>query len=349
MNKEIIDEFNALAKQIKAEYLNAQIEHDIKEMTMHEFRLRTVKKILGILKKIDFEITSSADLKDIPGIGKGTNRRIDEILKTGHLSEIEQKYSAEKQKKITGIQELTKVIGIGDAFAKLLVTEYKITDINKLKAAHAKGKIQLSKNILLGLKYYGVSQGNIPRKEITQVEKFLIKTAHDIDPDLKVIICGSYRRGTKTSGDIDVLLYHPAIKVSKQFKHPSYLELFVDTLYDQGFIKDHLTDKNYKMKYMGFCKYKTNLVRRIDIRLIPYNSLYTAMLYFTGPMELNMAMRQRAKKRGMMLNEYGLYTETIDEGKKQIKINSEADVFKKLDMKYLTPSEREKYNAGKGI
>jgi len=99
---------------------------------------------------------------------------------------------------------------------------------------------------------------------------------------------------------------------------------------------------------MGFCKYKNSSVRRIDIRFVPYNSIHTAMLYFTGPMELNTRMRNNAKKRNMILNEYGLFKETPD-GKKQVKINSENDVFKYLGMKYLTPTEREKYSTGKNF
>ena len=47
---------------------------------------------------------------------------------------------------------------------------------------------------------------------------------------------------------------------------------------------------------MGFCKYKNNLIRRIDIRLIPFESIYAAILYFTGSYELNKIMRINAKK-----------------------------------------------------
>jgi len=349
MNAVFIQQFNLLIKQIKAEYLNAQMDNNLKEMKMHQYRLQNVKKILNIIKKLDFEITDPSDVEDIPGLGKGTMRRIDEILKTGNLSEIEQKYSEKKYKKIQGIQELTKVIGIGDKFAQKLVTDYKITSISELKKAHKAGDIELSDQILLGLKYYGVVQGDIPRKEITSMEKYLRTEAHKLSPELEIIICGSYRRGNKTSGDIDVLLYHTDIKTSKQIKKPSYLELLVDTLTDDEFIIDHLTDKNYRIKYMGFCKYKNNPVRRIDIRFIPYNSIHTAELYFTGPMELNTEMRRQAIKRKMTLNEYGLYLEDTDVGLKQLKINSEADVFKYLGMKYLTPEEREKYATGKKI
>lgn len=30
-----------------------------------------------------------------------------------------------------------------------------------------------------------------------------------IEPDLKVVTCGSYRRGKPTCGDVDILMSHP--------------------------------------------------------------------------------------------------------------------------------------------
>ncbi len=353
MNSKIIEQFNLLIKQIEAEYLNAQVENNDKEVKAHKFRLQTVKKILSIIKKLDFEITDPSDLNGIPGIGEGTKKRIAEILSTGKLSEIHNKYNKEKQNKIDSIQELEKIIGIGSSIAKKLVTQYGITSITDLKKAIKSGKIKVSEQVLLGLKYYGIVQGNIPRKEITQTEQFLQKEAHKLDPDLEVMVCGSYRRGKPTSGDVDVLMYHPDVKTSKELLNPekygtsAFLEIFVDQLTDKGFLLDSMTDKNYSMKYMGFSKYKNNPVRRIDIRFIPYKSLPTAMLYFTGPYELNTVMRTEAKKRGMILNEYGLYKLDENSVKVPMKIKSEADVFKQLGMDYLTPEERETFSTGK--
>lgn len=353
MNALVIEQFSLLIKQIQAEYLNAQVENDPKETNMHKYRLQTIKRILSILKNLDFEITDPNELKVIPGIGEGTIKRIKEILDTGRLTELKSKYDKKKQATIDSIQELEKVIGIGSSNAKKMVIQHNIKSIADLKKAIKSGKINVTSLVKLGLKYYGVVQGNIPRKEVEQTEKYLVKTAHLIDPELNVMIAGSYRRGKKTSGDIDVLMYHPDVKTSKQIISPKtfgldfYLELFIDKLTDDKFLIDHMTVDKYKIKYMGFAKYKNYPVRRIDIRYIPYISLPTALLYFTGPYELNTIMRTAAKKRNMILNEYGLYK--IDENgiRTPLKIKTEADVFKYLGMPYLTPIEREAYSTGK--
>lgn len=353
MNSNIIGQFNLLVKQIEAEALNAQVENDVKEMITHKYRLQQIRKVLSILRKLDFEISDVSDVKGIPGIGKGTIKRIQEILDTGRLSELKNKYDKEKQMTIDSIQELEKIIGIGSSTAKKMVIKYGIKSIDDLKKAIKAGKIVVTDAILLGLKYYGIVKGDIPRKEITLIEKYLIKNAHSINKSLEVVVCGSYRRGKKTSGDVDVLMYHPDIKTSKYIINPKtyglepYLEIFVDKLTAEGFLLDHITDENYKIKYMGFCKYKNNPVRRIDIRFIPYNSLPTAMLYFTGPYELNTTMRKEAKKRNMILNEYGLYKMDENGLRIPLKVKSEEDVFKYLGMKYMTPEERESFSTGK--
>ena len=71
----------------------------------------------------------------------------------------------------------------------------------------------INDKILLGLKYHGVYQVNIPRKEIDKIYKVLGKIIDGINTKLELSdnekyifeICGSYRREKPTSNDIDVL------------------------------------------------------------------------------------------------------------------------------------------------
>jgi len=342
MNHKIIEQFSLLVNQAHADYVDAQKSGKEEEARNQQFRLAAVKKALQALKKIDFEIKTSNDVNGVMGIGKGSLARIDEILKTGKLSEIKENISA----KVKGIQELSKVIGIGEKKSQMLVSKYGINSVAELKDAYNKKKIDLDPKILLGLKYYGIVQTNIPRKEITSIKKYLVKIAKEIDDELEIDICGSYRRETPTSGDIDVIMFHPSMKKIDQVRFPlkykliDYIKSFVTILTKNGFLLDHMTDKKFSMKYMGFCKYKLNPVRRIDIRIMPYESKPTALLYFTGPGDLNIYMRKLADKRHMLLNEYGLYMVDDVGARTSIKIKSEEDVFKKLGMEPLTPKER---------
>jgi DNA polymerase lambda len=59
------------------------------------------------------------------------------------------------------------------------------------------------------LKYYDELREKIPRQEVAEFESALRSELHQIDPQLEVTVCGSYRRGKVTCGDIDALVTHP--------------------------------------------------------------------------------------------------------------------------------------------
>ena len=165
----------------------------------------------------------------------------------------------------------------------------------------------------------------------------------NIDNENKYIlkVCGSYRRGNIVSGDIDILLTkknsdsndleNHLLKFITQLKKPIKLNN------NMPLIVDDMTDKFFKTKYMGFCRYLDNPFRRIDIRFVSYKSYYTALLYFTGSAETNKKMRIIAKQLNYKLSEYNLINlSTMIE----FSIKSEKEIFKLLNMDYIPPKLR---------
>lgn len=336
LNEIIILEFEKLIEQIKHEIDNSV---DKKEKQVNSFRLRQIQNVLNIIKKYPTKIKSGEELKEIKGVGKNSIDRINEILKKGKLKEIKLKKKSKKE--LEYIENLEKVINIGRQKAIELVRDNNIKSIEELKEAHKSGKIILNDKILLGLKYFDKFKQNIPREEITKTELFLKEELLKIDKELFLIVCGSYRRLKKTSNDIDILITHPKIKTLSQLKNSkiNYLVEFVLHLKSIKFLKDDLTDKNYTNKYMGFSKYKKNPIRRIDIRYVPTESYYSALLYFTGSGNFNKKMRELAISLGYKLNEYGLF-KIEDDKQIRVKVKSEKEIFYKLGMEYLDPEDR---------
>ena len=330
MNDRIIKEFERLVKQIKFDIDKKRSNKDI-------FRLRQIQNALNIIKKYDKEITSGDQLQDIKGIGKGTMRRIDEILKNKYLKEID--INTFDKKYLKHIEELEQIYGIGRKTAQKLIEKYNIKTVKQLKQAFKNKKIDLPDDIILGLKYHNVYKQDIPRNEIDEINKYFKTVTKQIDNNLKHVICGSYRRNKHTSNDIDVLLVHTKIISKKDMEnHKNYLKEFVKKLTKDKFIIDDI-DKNYQVKYMGFSKYKNKPVRRLDIMYVPYDSYHTSLLHFTGSWEFNRKMRELALDLGYTLNQYGLYK--FKNGKKiRIKTNTEEDIFEKLGMEYIEPQNR---------
>lgn len=334
-NEQIISEFERLVKQIEYDIDHATSKQD---RTKNIFRLKHISHALEIFRKYPDEITKGEQLKGIKDIGDGIIKRVDEILKTGTLAEIT--YKEKDIKYADYVKNLKDVYGIGEKIAYELVTKHNIHTIDELKEAYASGKIALNSNIIMGLKYYDTYAQQIPRIEMTKMDKYLQNVAKQISKNLEIVVCGSYRRKRPFSNDIDCLLTHKKIITLDDLHKKNYLTKLIEALIDDEFIVDSLTSGEVETKYMGFCQYSKKLpIRRIDIRYIPYESYYPALIYFTGSGTFNQKMRQIAKKQGYKLSEYGLFKKTGDKYKK-ISVHSEKDIFKELHMEYLEPEER---------
>ena len=350
LNENIIKEFQRLIAFIQNEKDEFQRIKDIKNITANTFRLKQLNNVLIILKSYPNQITlqNYKELKEIDGIGTHTIERIHEILEKKKLSELGN-FKDKSEIKEDILEELESIVGVGRVNALEFYSQ-GITSVKMLKDKIKKKQIEVNEKIELGLKYYGVYKKDIPRVEITEIKDIIGKIIKKINKKYKLNetnkyiyeICGSYRREKPKSGDIDVLI-SKLDTTDNEESDINHLEIIVNTLKenlkyneDKPLLIDDITDKNFETKYMGFAKYKNNPVRRIDIRFVSYESFYSALLYFTGSAELNKKMRGIAKKKHLKLSEYGLFKE---DGTK-LKIKSEEDFFKKLELDYIEPKFR---------
>ena len=350
LNLNIINEFTKFINYLQHLVDASKSTGDTKTITANTFRLRQTKNSLQIIKKYQKKITldNIADFAELPGIGKGTIDRIKEIIKTGKLKEIIPFIDTTDENKEL-LEELESIVGIGRAHALELIKN-GITSIDDLKMKIDNGEIKVNDKIKLGIKYHNKFFGNIPRKEIDKIYKIITAIIKKLNKQYKLTdenkyvfeICGSYRREKDTSGDIDILI-SKLNSTEANINNINHLLIIVDKLKEniktnnnKPLIVDDMTDKNFVTKYMGFAQYKNNPFRRIDIRFVPYDSYYSALLYFTGSAELNRKMRQIAKSMKLKLSEYGL---TKEDGTR-LEITSEYDFFKILKIEYLPPKLR---------
>ena len=336
MNNQLVESFKSLAEKEKT------------ATKPNAFKIRSHLKVAKILSELKFKITDSSQVKDIPGIGTKTVQKIDEFLESGSLKSLEGFTTTNKSNTASEVKLLEGVTGIGPVKSKKLVADGYT--LQRLRDMFSQNDPSLSSVLthhqILGIKYYQELSNRIPYDEITKVDEYLHKTvnmvnkSHFQEGQFKHQICGSYRRQAPTSGDIDVLFYN---SLGSEEQDEVFFLKMMKMLITTNFLKDHLTDpEKVTTKYMGFCRLpRKRISRRIDMRCIKLSSLPAAQLYFTGSGDFNKNMRTFALKKGYTINEYGIYKLTASKEKgTQVRVDTEADIFKVLGLDYIEPKDR---------
>ena len=153
--------------------------------------------------------------KNIKGVGKALGDKIDEILSTGTCRKFE-----ELKTEFAVELELGKVHGIGPKLAKQLITS-GVTSLAVLEQKAASGEVSLTGPQSIGLKRLSDLQLKIPRAEVAAIGAEVKAAAAKVDPAILVTICGSFRRGKASSGDIDIHITRPSFKLPQKVTSPN--------------------------------------------------------------------------------------------------------------------------------
>jgi DNA polymerase/3'-5' exonuclease PolX len=283
------------------------------------FKAKAYGTAIASIKSGGVPIMSGKQAAKLKGIGAKIEKKIDEILATGHLGALERKPEELKTQSAI-IDHFMTIWGIG---------------LSKAKELYAKGyrKIEdipmslLNRQQQIGFKYREAFLQKIPRADITEFDT----TIHELinNPEIEMVIAGSYRRGLPQSGDIDVLMRPSSISAPK-----INLLGIVTKMQNKNIIIDTLTLG--EKVFMGVILWK-GIARRLDIHVVPYSEWAPQLLYFTGSNIFNIEMHSYAMKRGYKLGEHGL---TYRNTGVKIPTETEADIFTQLGVKYIPPEDR---------
>jgi DNA polymerase/3'-5' exonuclease PolX len=290
------------------------------------FKARAYATVISQLKQMDAPITCYEDVAALTGIGEKIQKKIKEIIETGHLR------TADKAKEvyhISALDQLQQVYGIGPTKAKALV-DAGIHTIADLRRAVIQTPSLLHEKQKIGLKYYEELLERIPREEMFVHQDILKHYMKDAE------LVGSFRRGAVTSGDIDVLIRIPAGTGTKAVK--KQLHTWVQQLIDAEYIHEVLALGEHKC--MAICRVEeSGVARRLDLLMTPEEEYACSLLYFTGSDRFNVAFRQHALNCGYTLNEHRL-TPTRNDIPAPPRMKSEQDIFAFLQLQYVPPQER---------
>ena len=284
-------------------------------------------------------LTDISQLNGRSGYGKSTIKRIQEIITTGTLQELDDTVPVDPA--VVATQELLGITGIGPVKAKkvveqggslALLREAIATDDQETLKTY-----KLTAHQRMGLKYYDDLKHRIPHDVIRQFDGVLQTECKAIPNPCEAIICGSYRRGKPDSGDIDILLTRDDWEEDQQAE--ACLRVLLKHLEDKGILVDHLTSTTKcKTKYMGFLRVPNYPhACRVDIRAVVHKQYVPVLAYFTGSGEENVRLRGIALKKKMKLNEYGI--KNMQTGV-WVELISEQDIYDALGEEYVPPVAR---------
>jgi DNA polymerase (family 10) len=300
------------------------------------FRIRSYRRAAEAVEQQTTQLSALAGpeadpklLLAIPGIGKGMAANIRDLVATGSMplrDELLTKYKPT-------MLELLRLPGMGPKTVAMLYSALQISNIDELEEAAKRGDLnglprlgeKFTAKLIKGIEDHRKNSSRF-RIDMAREHAQRISDLIRIFPGIETITpAGSLRRGRETCGDLDLLVTGPACEpdvVAAAVEHVATLPL-IDKLLARGQNKVSFTLRN-------------NL--QVDVRLLPRASYGAALQYFTGSKHHNVALRQRAIKRGLTLSEYALLRL---EDNKIIAAESEEAIYNALDLDYIPPELRE--------
>ncbi|MFH1211146.1 MAG: DNA polymerase/3'-5' exonuclease PolX [archaeon] len=300
---------------------------DILEMQGVNWKPAAYRKAARSLESLSEEledIYKAGELKDIPGVGEALAEKIEEYIKTGKI----RRYEELKKTVPKGITKLMGVQGLGPKKVKTLYKKLGIRSIKDLERAarqHKISKLPLFKekseeNILKGLELYKGGEARTLLFYIKPIAERIVDRLNSLKEVDKAIAAGSLRRQRETVRDIDILVIS---------KNPGKVMDFFTAMPDVKRVLAKGPTKSTVIIKEGI---------QVDVRVVKSESFGSALMYFTGSKDNNIAMRVISIKRGYKLSEYGLFSKKSG---RKVAGRTEEEIYSKLGMDYIEPELRE--------
>ena len=289
------------------------------------FKINAYRKASRALKDLTVDVEQlreAGKLMEIPGVGSGIAKKIEEYLKTGKIT----KYEEAKEGISDELLNMLNIPGMGPKTLSLIHKELKISSLSELEKALHEGKLRdlpgmgakKEENILRGIKLLQRSQQRMTLGEVLPLVDEIIHALKQKGTISKIQTAGSLRRMRETIGDIDLLATGKDNK--KIIADFTLLPLVTDVL-AAGETKASVIVQSGT---------------QVDLRVVPEESYGAALQYFTGSKAHNIHLREIARSKGLKVNEYGIF-----KGDKKIGGTKEEDIYDALNVPIMPPEMRE--------
>ncbi|MEK7271501.1 MAG: DNA polymerase/3'-5' exonuclease PolX, partial [Nitrospirota bacterium] len=290
------------------------------------FRIRAYRRAAQNIDGFagDIAETPEEELRKIPGIGHDLAEKIKEYVTTDHL----EFYEELKKEVPHSLVEMLSVPSLGPKTVKMLFEKLKINNIDELEQLAKKGELKglpgiqakTEENILKGIAMVRRRTDRFPIGRVLPIAEDILKKLKDAAPVKEIALAGSLRRWKDTIKDIDMLATsRDPKKVMNVFTRLPHV-------------------KEVLMKGPTKSSIVTGENIQVDLRVVEEDSVGAALAYFTGSKAHNIRLREMAVKKGLKINEYGVFDVKTN---KKIGGKNEADIYKALGLLFIPPELRE--------
>ena len=298
------------------------------------FRVNSYRKSARVLGETTEDLSALAaagELTKLPGVGKGTAAKIEEILRTGRLAQ----HQELREQVPPGLMALLDIQGLGPKTVARLWKDGGVTSVDELREALAQRADELESIEGLGKKkvaqlaeavrFADSVSGRFRLDEAGEAAGALLEAVAACKGARRVELAGSLRRQRETIGDIDLLCQAGARQA--------------------GAIMDAFTSAAGVTRVVAKGPTKSSVVvngrMQADLRVVPAKSFGAALQYFTGSKEHNVVLREIAVRAKLRLNEYGLFREAGKDKGRQIAGADEEGIYEALGLAWVPPELRE--------
>ncbi len=273
----------------------------------------------------DLSTLDTAEIAALKGIGASTARKISEYLQTGSITMLDELRAAVPP----GLVQLVRVPGLGPKTARLLYDDLGIDSVDALREAVAGERLRdlpglgakTEANLRASLERLGAKDtGRVPFADAIAIADELCARLARLPEVEAVTTAGSLRRMRETIGDVDLLV---------AARDPAPVHAAVR---DSDLVADVLAAGDAKTSVV------TRNGLQVDLRVVEPEAYGAALVYFTGSVAHNVRIRERAVRRGLTLNEYGLFGK---ESGQRVAGATEAEVYAALRLAFVPPPMRE--------
>jgi DNA polymerase (family 10) len=289
------------------------------------FKVRAYENAARILPGVGDELVAlveSGDLRKVRGIGSGIADRVAILARTGRLDDHEELRSRVPD----GLLEMLRIPGLGPKKVKLLYDTLDIGTVAALETACREDQLKevrgfgakTQENILRGIAYLRRVSARFFWSVAAQHATPVYDSLAQHPAVIRAALAGSLRRRKETVHDVDIVV----------------------STADPDAVTQHFASGVWVERVIGSGPTKTSILHpsglQIDLRVVTDEQYPYALHHFTGSKAHNVAMRGRAVRMGIKINEYGLFR-----GDELIRCADEEAIFAALGLSYVPPELRE--------